>query len=146
MNKLAYYTLMILSISITTLGCGDGSGNGPVRVGVRGEVSLNGQPLDNARILFESSDGQNSVKAVGSIVNGSYEIPSHSGPLVGTARVKIQPETLDLEEFVKAQEDSQSLPDVNTISIPEEYNTASTLEVKVLEDESQNSFNFNIKS
>jgi hypothetical protein len=117
------------------------------RVGVRGTVEWNGKPLDRARIVFSPAEGDATITATGSIVNGAYEIPAESGPLVGKMRVEIQADKIELEEFEAARGgDKRKRPRVETTVIPAKYTTQSTLDAVVTEDEAKNVFDYHLES
>ncbi|MCA9067349.1 MAG: hypothetical protein KDA84_00395 [Planctomycetaceae bacterium] len=138
---------LLLFIPLWTLGCGMSEDPRGARVGVRGTVLLDGQPVDRARILFLSAEGENKVTATGSIVDGFYNIPAERGPLVGKMRVKIQPDKIELEEFEAARKgDLRKRVPVETITIPAKYNVKSELVREIQEDETQNVLDFDLES
>jgi hypothetical protein len=67
------------------VGCGDGKG--PQRVS--GSVFFKGQPLDDGEIQFRPVDPTTPSLSGGSIVDGTYEVPSVSGLMPGKYRVMI---------------------------------------------------------
>jgi hypothetical protein len=117
------------------------------RVGVRGTVEWNGKPLDRARIVFSPAEGESKITATGSIVNGTYEIPAETGPLVGKMRVEIQADKIELEEFEAARNgDIRKRVPVDTTVSPAKYNTQTTLEAIVTTDETKNVFDYQLES
>src|SRR4051794_5279870 len=60
---------ILVSFLLVGLGCG---GGGPVKHVVRGSATLDGTPLAEGRIMFESKD-QKSPSEMGYIRNGKYE-------------------------------------------------------------------------
>ena len=62
--------------------CGDGSGRQPVS----GEVSFNGEPIDEGSITFVPLEGDG-IKTGGPIVDGRYEIEGEKGPPLGKHKV-----------------------------------------------------------
>lgn len=130
----AILTLALLSVG----GCGsDPRGE---RVAVNGSVTLDGEPLSSARIVFVSADGKQTLKSTGLIQNGQFSIPETSGPLAGRMRVEIHADTMDLEEFMQTQTKSRR-PSFVAVRIPKKYNVDSTLFADVKQD-GPNSFQF----
>ncbi|MDR1052580.1 MAG: hypothetical protein LBL39_00230 [Planctomycetaceae bacterium] len=68
---------VLLLLPILT-GCG---GNNPQgRVPVRGEVNLDGKPLEQGDILFSSVEGMTPAVATGSLIkNGKFSLPAEHG-------------------------------------------------------------------
>lgn len=141
-------TLLIVSCAaLTFLGCTTAEDPRGTRVSVRGEVTLDGKPLDRAQIVFRSADGPGSITATGSVVAGKYEIPAERGPLAGNMRVEIRPETIDLAEFEAARSAlNRRTFSLDTVKIPVRYNVHSNLEAIVTPDSEQNVFPFELKS
>ena len=148
MNDSYPFRCGILLLIFACLGCShdeeDPRGN---RVSVRGMVYLDNQPLERARIVFQSADGPSKITATGSIVDGLYEIPAELGPLVGRMRIEIQPDKIELEELEsKRAGNLRKRVPWETVPIPAIYNTRSTLVREIKEDESQNNFEFRLLS
>lgn len=137
-------------VSMLPQGCGSADADDPrgLRVAVQGEVTLDGKPLSRARITFVPLDGQATVKAVGVIQDGHYEIAAEHGPLVGRMRVEIQPEALELEEFEQQRKQNPRLRDNSAVEIPIRYNTRSELQATTVEPEADeaNTFDFELRS
>lgn len=131
--------LMLLGVT----GCGGETDPRGDRVGVRGEVLLDGQPLTGAKIVFVSAhDG--AVKAISTIQEGHYEIEAEHGPLVGKSRVEIVPEFIELEQLESERgDDKLSVPELTTTAIPAKYNARSELFANV-SGEGENEFNFQL--
>ena len=139
---------LLITLVLAFVGCGE-SAEDPrgKRAGVRGTVTLDDKPLDRAKIVFTAAQGEKKIDAVGSIVNGAYEIPAEAGPLTGPMRVEIQPDTIELEEFEAARGDNKRLRvPVEAVKIPAQYNTQSKLTAIVTEDEAKNIFDFKLES
>lgn len=142
---------MAITIAVTALmlcsGCGGSDPRG-VRVGVHGQVQLDGQPLQAGAIVFHCGDGDDKRTAVGYIEDGAYEIASGEGPLVGTARVEFQPKPIEQEQFEAAIERAartRRRVSLAVVAIPRQYGANSTLTATVTED-GKNQFDFDLKS
>lgn len=130
---------MILATSVILLsGCGDAI----QRVGVSGQVTLDGQPLEQGSITLLPLQGGPS--AGGKIVDGSFEIDKQAGPSPGDYRV----------EIVSYQSTGRTIPDPDVPGemieetrqmLPARYNHSSELEASVRGDE-ENEFRFELNS
>jgi hypothetical protein len=70
------------------LGCAPG--DGVARARVRGEVQVDGQPLEEGTINFFPAGTAEGPSAGGVIALGKYDIPQEIGPVVGENRVEIR--------------------------------------------------------
>ena len=77
--------LVVLSV---TLGCS--SGDGLERAQVRGEVKVDGVPLEQGSINFFPAGTAEGPSAGGVIDQGKYDLPRERGPVVGPNRVEIR--------------------------------------------------------
>src|SRR5262245_26079522 len=73
---------VVLSLS----GCGETSNRGAVR----GQVTVNGEPLELGDITFVSTGSAAVPSSGAAIVKGSYEISSEQGPMAGQYQVQIR--------------------------------------------------------
>src|SRR5262245_49224594 len=85
--KARAFALLIIGISVP-LGCS--SGDGLERARVRGQVQVDGQPLEEGSINFFPAGAAEGPTAGGVISKGLYDIPKESGPVVGKNRVEIR--------------------------------------------------------
>ena len=124
---------------IVFLGCAPDTGG---RVGVSGNVTHQGQPLENGTIQFVSSDG--SQMAGATISDGRYEIPAAQGLLPGemTVRVSSASETSTPPPAEEAPGDPTAFAPREEL-IPAQYNSQSTLKT-VIESDAQNTFDIDI--
>jgi len=99
-------------------GCGGGG-----LVKVAGNVSFQGQPVDNGEIIFTTSDDKQSVAAP--IVNGRYEVQLSRG----THKVRISAYR-EVPGKVDRSNPGQETPVVE-MYIPPQYNSKSTLEKQI---------------
>ena len=93
-SRLAVWFVAIFALA----GCSDGSG----RVGITGQVTLNGVGLvDQGTIQFVPLDAGGGGGAGSPIMNGAYAVPRAKGLKPGEYRVRIYAPTL-----VKAEQDA----------------------------------------
>ena len=100
------------------LGC-SGVDTGPELAEVIGKVTLDGQPLANARVVFIPEDGP--ASAAITTESGDYELVGKSGVkggVPGNNRVEISTDLDGTRDKAKEK-------------VPAKYNTASTLSVQV---------------
>ena len=138
---------ILLFAAATSNGCsGSATPERDTRASVSGSVTLDGKPVDRARIIFVSDAGSGAVKASGVITKGQYNINAESGPLPGDARVEIHSELIDLEEF-EGQRNGDRFKDVDarTGYIPVRYNIRSSLKAGI-STEGENKFDFPLTS
>jgi len=104
-------------------GCGGGSADFGPRAAVKGKVTLDGEPVPLARIVFINDSTANvAVKATALIQDGVYEIDEGRGPLIGKNKVKIESEQIELEHFEqKRGDDKTAVPEFNAFLIPPQY-------------------------
>jgi hypothetical protein len=83
-NRLATFniTATALAFGLSLPGCS------PAAVSVNGSVTVDGQPLDEAAIVFVPLK-QGRSKTGATVVKGHYALPAHDGLLPGTYRVEI---------------------------------------------------------
>lgn len=147
MQQVSRGTILVLFLTVCLAGCGgaevDQRGH---RVGVSGEVTLDGQPLSNARIIFVTDEGEGMVKASGLIEDGVYSIDAGQGPLAGSARVEITPELMELEVFESAKNgDRHKKVETRAVVIPGKYNRQSQLTAQLSSDK-ENVFRYELFS
>lgn len=80
-----FVLLVILSVA---LGCS--SGDGLKRAQVKGEVKVDGLPLEEGSINFFPAGTAEGPSAGGVIEQGKYDLPRERGPVVGPNRVEIR--------------------------------------------------------
>jgi hypothetical protein len=104
-------------------GCGDA---GPRRTAIRGTVSLDGQPVNQATlILTPTAQG---LAAAATIHHGVFELPADVGPTVGEFGVRINP----LEAETEGLSDSRGLSRAKARPrIPKIYQREGALSVKI---------------
>lgn len=107
-----------------TLGCS--SGNGPDRAQVKGEVKVDGVPLEKGSIDFFPVDGTQGPSAGGVIENGKYDVARGKGPAVGRNRIEIH----GVKKTGRKVPDHMApgtMRDETVEAVPADFNTNSTL-------------------
>ena len=119
-------TLLYLFFAFLLLpGCSPGQ-----RAAVSGQVTLNGQPIENGMIAFIPTADGDAPSAWTKIIDGRYQIPAHQGPGVGPCRVEIR----------WAKKTGRKIPAVHPAGpiieetrevVPERHNLQSELEMSI---------------
>ncbi len=138
---------VLLAAGVLVAGCGSGAAPGPSRFAVKGTVTLDGQPLQNAVIRFVPLDGVQGPKCSVAIREGMYEIPAGAGPVAGSHRVEID----STDHGGIAPDDETALAQLTAgqkklqkpLRIPAIYNTRSTLR-QTIHAGSANEFDFRL--
>ena len=125
-------TITLLAISLT--GCGE---SGPATYPVSGTVTLDGQPLENGRIVFRDTERKIS-SAGGPITNGEFSFRSQPA----TMRVEINARREIPGKFVSPAP-GEKVP-LTEETIPARYNKKSEMTKEVTEGE--NTFEFALTS
>lgn len=113
-------SLSMFGLIITLLGCG-----GPRQVAVEGDVTFDGQPIEEGSISFIPEAGTESRKASAAIIKGSYRVLAENGPLPGKFKIEISWMKKTGKKLASA--DPGMTADETKEVIPAKYNTASTL-------------------
>jgi hypothetical protein len=147
MNRRCLTLLALLCLVLPAVGCGASSGDSRgQRVAVTGNVTLDGNPLSQARILFISNAGGGTVKATALVEDGKFAMDATHGPLAGTARVEIHPELIELDQLeAERQDNPRQRVDPRPLTIPSRYNSATELAAVVSHSE-ENQFTFELSS
>ena len=122
------------------LGCGADNPLG--RKAIAGKVTLDGQPLTNGAIELHPLEG--GVQSGDLINDGSYSIPTASGPTVGKYRVVIY-DTYETPPLPPGHMPGDDIPPAPKPKVPSEWNSKSkqTIEVKA---EGPFKFDFDIQT
>ncbi|TWU35743.1 hypothetical protein Q31b_51780 [Novipirellula aureliae] len=137
--------LILAGPSVCLSGC---SGSEPdesfERVGVAGEVWIDGKPLEAGAIVFHCLDtaGETDrpVTSFAFIENGRYSIDPANGPAIGKAKVEFRPKPLD-RQMVEASLNSgpncprphyQSNTPAAVVAIPDAYGANTKLTVQLV--------------
>ena len=122
-------------------GCGH---SGPERGAVSGEVTLDGQPLEQGSILFAPVDGTKGVVTGGPITGGKYSLSGEDGPTVGTNRVEIRAVKKTGKMVPKPLAPPGEMTELIIEAIPPRFNSASTLKTEI--KPGQNKADFKVES
>jgi hypothetical protein len=129
-----HWFVRLLTIAfVCSLGCGR-----PTKYPAQGAVTLDGQPLSEARILFvPTAEGQ---KKTGCLVkDGTYRLVADVGLLPGRYQVQIVDDPPDVDpDLPAAEREPRRL-------LPEVYATAAPLQVEV-DEQGDGDFDFKLKS
>jgi hypothetical protein len=125
-SRIDVYPACFVILMACLAGCGK---TGPELAPVTGRITLDGQPLENADIVFQP-DGSKPPSTGRTSADGRYELAYKRGVMGGmigsnTVRITISPEVVS-----------------NPPSIPARYNTESELKKEV--KSGQNEFNFDL--
>lgn len=131
----------VLSLALT-----NGCSSGPDLARVWGEVTFDGERVEDGTIEFTPIDGTGGGLVGSAITAGAYEVPRHHGARVGGAyKVAI----------VSVKETGRKILDMTgpkgetlfefTNFIPARYSTATELKVTISADEEQNHFDFRLR-
>ncbi|HWL07852.1 MAG TPA: hypothetical protein VNQ76_05590 [Planctomicrobium sp.] len=141
--KVAFITCGLCLVLLT--GCGD-SHNVPEVRKVRGEVRLDGRPLESGEIVFEPIDL--SASSAGRVTQGRFSFPSR----LGSMHVRITALQAVKRDSATNSDEPEDILDPNSpyttiyVSlIPEKYNSKTTLNAHVTRD-GGNNFTFELTS
>jgi len=135
---------LLVLIAAVCGGCGGGDEQLKKRGSVTGMVTFDGQPLATGRITFTAKGKEGGVTGA-EIENGVYEIPREKGPVAGSHQVSItspQKTGQQIPAVMPAKEGT--MIDVVVESIPDKYNTRTTLTAEIKAGENL-AVNFDLK-
>lgn len=138
----------LLCLLVLDSGCSRPAG--PERFAVRGEVTVNGEPLAQGVIRFIPDSGTKGPAAAGTIENGTYAIDRRVGPVQGTYKVEIeqQPHTdfaIDDEAgYAQAYQATKGRP-IPPQPLPPRYNRQTELRALVTDDKEFNRFDYHLE-
>lgn len=133
--------LLVLIVPMLALGC-QGQQDGPARGALTGQVSWEGESVQDGRISLIPIDGTNGPASGGAISEGRYSIPANKGPVIGKHRVEITANRKTGGQQ-KAMPPATGTVDEIEQYIPPKYNMESTLTVDV--QQGDNTADFNLK-
>lgn len=141
-----FLTLLCGLAALLLAGCGGANPQG--RVPASGEVTLDGAPVSEALVIFspanDSSAGQENVKAVAVVTQGTFTLSQDAGPRPGEYDILIQDQPPEFEAFA-ADVAQRSVPRRPQFTIPPTYGQPGRLTATVSE-EGPNSFQFSLES
>ena len=147
MNSFVFRTLKMsltafpVLIAMAAVGCG-GGGPPSGRLPISGEVTLDGQPLDQGAIQFEPTDKTSKLNAGGVIANGKYNIGSEQGLPPGKYKVLITSVPKDTRTAEEAMNNPGEPP---AERVAAKYNSESAEVVEVVGGK-KNEFSFKTES
>jgi hypothetical protein len=135
-----FFILLLLPVFI---GCSNNNPQG--RVSVRGEVTLDGQPLEQGNISFLSLSGSEPKVATGApIKNGKFSLPAEHG-LIPDQEYSVQ--FRSVEEIPGTRKETGNPLDVTAETrdiIPPQYRGSKSKETVTATKKSPNVFQFNL--
>ena len=139
MQRLLPFMAVLLCLSACS-----NSNNSQGRVAVRGNVTLEGSPLEDGSIQFESLPELRPQILTGGIIRqGTFSVPAEQGLLAGQEyTVRIRSVQAIPGTYVETADQMEPVPETRDI-IPPQYGTASTLTVTATK-KSPNVFTFDI--
>ncbi|QDV52043.1 hypothetical protein Enr17x_41020 [Gimesia fumaroli] len=129
---------IIITLATLMMGCGGGE-EGPKQFTVTGTVTLDGQPIPEASILFKDPSGKNKSYFAG-VKDGAYSTKIEAGK----RKVLITANRPSKDKMVMNAEGTGKEPAMEQY-LPAEYNEKSTLEIDVVAG-NENQFSFELKS
>jgi hypothetical protein len=114
---------LVFLAGVVAIGCSPSNG----RIAVDGKVTLDGEPLSGASILFTSL-GEKKLASGAMVEKGEYQIPQAKGLLPGTYRVELSAPDTDAPPIMMGG--SPTAPE----RIPAEYNADSKKTIEVTAD------------
>ena len=139
--KVIALTILVASGLMSSIA---GCGSEPAPMGVSGVVTLDGRPIESGRIVLEpaSSKGQ---RRNAKISNGAFALATEEGVLPGEEfKVVIQAFKKTGKKF--AGPDPTVAYEEEIQYLPEKYDSASTVRVKISPDERENQLKFELTS
>ncbi len=132
----------IMATLVSLLGCSQPTG--PKTMRVWGDVSLDGKPVEDGAITFESPDGLPPAQAP--IKAGHYDLPAEAGPVAEKSyTVRINALAKTGKTIPNIMGDGPPTMDVMIESIPSKFNVESNIKKTIALDPEKNQFNFKLK-
>ncbi|MBN2294267.1 MAG: hypothetical protein JXM70_17700 [Pirellulales bacterium] len=122
-------------------GCGK---HGDNRGAVSGQITLDGQPLQQGSILFVPVKGTKGVVTGGEIKDGQYHLSGNDGPAVGQNRVEIRAVRKTGRMVPKPMAPAGEMVEETGEAIPARFNSQSTIEAEIKPGD--NTANFELTS
>jgi hypothetical protein len=132
---------LYLSVFLIAVGCDSHATDRGV---VRGEVTLDGQLLEQGSIVFTPIDGTKGIVAGGNIKNGQYQLSEDKGPAVGRNHVAIRAVRKSGKMIQKPMSPQGKMIEEVVEAIPPRFNSATTLKVEIKPE--ANTLNFEVQS
>ena len=138
MLRTQLFSLIIISLTTLIMGCSGGE-EGPKLLPVTGTVTLDGEPIPDASILFKDPTGKNK-SYFASVKDGAYSTKME----VGKRKVLISDNRQSKDKMVDNAAGTGKEPAMEQY-LPAEYNEKSTLKIDVVSG-GENQFPFDLKS
>lgn len=131
---------MLLSCGFLIAGCGPPAG--PARVAIKGEVTLDGKPLNDALVRFvPKNDARGSCVLLQA---GQFTVSPEDGPSPGDFDVVVTPNAPDAEQAIARIRSGERDP-LKARQVPASYQKAGRLTATVTAD-GANEFRFELTS
>ena len=127
-RRLLIGSILATSLAFACIGCAN---NNAGRMEISGQVTLDGQPVEQGSISFIPTGGTRGPVAGGAIVAGKYHIMASQGPVVGKQRVEIRAGRKSGRQIRATDFGEEGQVDEMVESVPAKYNTASELMYQV---------------
>lgn len=121
----------LIAVGSLTCGCG---GDNAGRLPIKGQVTLDGQPLERGSIAFVPEEGKASFSAGATITQGAYEIDRAKGLPPGTYKVVINAVKKTGKKVSNPLDANAPPHDEEVEAVPEKYNKKSALKADVKTD------------
>lgn len=132
-------------LAVFTMLCATGcSGGAASRAAIRGEVKLDGKPIQKGSILFVPADGTKGSTAGGPILSGHYQLPAAQGPAIGLNKVEIHASRGTGRMVPKAMAPVGEMEEERTEAVDARFNSATALTCTVKSGE--NTADFEVSS
>ena len=125
------HAVLLLAALATCTGCGEADAN---RNAVSGNVTLDGNPVEQGSILFIPTDGTEGAATGGPIENGHYRIDKAQGAATGWNRVEIRATRKTGRMIPKGLGATGETMEERVEAAPARYNAASTLKTEIKPD------------
>jgi len=132
----------LTAILVSLLGCSQPTG--PKTMHVWGDVSLDGKPVEDGSITFESPDGLPPAQAP--IKAGHYDLPAEAGPVAEKSYiVRFSALAKTGKTIPNVMGDGAPTMDVMVETIPSTFNRESAIKKTVSPDPEKNQLNFKLQ-
>lgn len=132
----------LLVLLATMQGCSKPTG--PQTMRVWGDVTYDGQPIEDGSIDFVSAEG--AAPAQASIKGGHYDLPAASGPVAEKSyKVQINAMKKSGKTIPNMMGDGEPTMELLVNTIPEKYNVKSDLTASISGDSGKNQFDFKLE-
>lgn len=140
MHVVRVAVFLVLAASLTGCGGNPTASHNPIK----GEVKLDGQPMESGSIMFRPVNEGKGQAVSAPIVAGRYEVGTADGPAVGPHRVEIRGTRKSGKMIQKALAPKGELIEEQVEAVSPKFNTQSELMADVKAGE--NVANYEVKS